>query len=128
MGRPKPTKPYYPRPSSRKPEYWWTHNGYIAGNVWVDGKKIRVRQYRWIMENALGRKLKRNEHVHHINGIKSDNRLENLQVMTATDHCRMTRLAMPSNKGRKLKISAEGRAKRAKNLNDWRARKKAERV
>jgi hypothetical protein len=32
------------------------------------------------MENKLGRKLQRHESVHHINGIRNDNRLENLEL------------------------------------------------
>ena len=38
------------------------------------------------MEQHLGRKLDRNEQVHHINGDCRDNRIENLQVLTNSEH------------------------------------------
>ncbi len=53
------------------------------------GGYIRVghkRQHRVIMEAFLGRKLERKEHVHHKNGNKSDNRLENLEVLDEAYH------------------------------------------
>lgn len=40
------------------------------------------------MENHIGRKLLRTEHVHHINEIKSDNRLENLSIIDESAHHR----------------------------------------
>lgn len=43
-------------------------------------------EHRLVVEKALGRYLNTDEHVHHINGVKDDNRLENLEVMDATDH------------------------------------------
>jgi hypothetical protein len=40
------------------------------------------------MENHLNRFLDDNEVVHHINGDKLDNRIENLQVMLISEHSR----------------------------------------
>ena len=35
-----------------------------------------------VMEEAVGRILEPNENIHHKNGIRSDNRLENLELWT----------------------------------------------
>lgn len=46
----------------------------------------RVLEHRWVVEQALGRYLAADEQVDHINRNKKDNRLENLQVLSARDH------------------------------------------
>lgn len=51
-------------------------NGYVT--IHVDGK--RQLAHRWVMEQQIGRTLMKNEYVHHRNGVRSDNRPENLEL------------------------------------------------
>ncbi len=52
------------------------NEGYIRVRV---GKGVKG-QHRLVMEEILGRELLEGENVHHINGVRDDNRKENLEL------------------------------------------------
>jgi len=55
--------------------------------ICVNGKEIR--EHRKVMMDMIGRELNPGEVVHHKNGNRRDNRLENLTIMTAGDHAKL---------------------------------------
>jgi len=72
------------RKVARKLEYVKTRDtrsGYIFVRDTARGKA--VQEHRVIMENYLGRRLLRSEVVHHKNGVRDDNRLENLELLAS---------------------------------------------
>lgn len=64
-------------------------------------------EHRYIMEQKLGRYLSKNEHIHHINGIKDDNRIENLELVNGHTHNLITmmesRIKTLENENKELK-------------------------
>ena len=61
------------------------HNGYI--NIFKPEHKNSssngyIQEHRLIMSEYLDRPLKKGENVHHVNGVRDDNRIENLELWT----------------------------------------------
>lgn len=59
----------------------------LDSNGYPTFKSKRVHRYK--MEAFLGRKLLTDEHVHHKNGNKKDFRIDNLEVLSASEHHRL---------------------------------------
>lgn len=65
------------------------HNGYWMVSVpredrWLVGGERKVAEHRVIMARHLGRPLHPDESVHHRNGVRTDNRLENLELWSSS--------------------------------------------
>lgn len=79
----------------------WTGVGSITPEgyhrITVAGKGS-IYEHRHVMEENLQRRLSTSEHVHHLNGDKLDNRLENLEITTLYEHPRLHKIDTWSRK------------------------------
>lgn len=72
----------------------------------TNDKGVKVQEHRLVMEAYLGRKLRNDEVVHHINHNKLDNRVENLRVMSNEEHMALhQRERTPDEKRRASKLT-----------------------
>lgn len=58
-------------------------HGYVK--IFVPGRG-QVLEHRYVMEQHLGRPLHPDEHIHHLNRDKTDNRIENLVLTSNSEH------------------------------------------
>lgn len=64
----------------------WRKNGYLFSS------KTKNYLHRELFEKHIGRKLNKSEVIHHKNHNKNDNRVENLELMTASAHAKHHRM------------------------------------
>ncbi len=82
MGTPKGTVPW----NAGTGKGWTDKRGYRWIYLTENGRRRAKREHRHIMEQHIGRKLRPEEIVHHVNGITSDNRIENLELREWSEH------------------------------------------
>jgi hypothetical protein len=75
-------RPGYKNPAWKGGRYI-DNDGYVR--IWIGDDKYAY-EHKQIVEKALGRKLTKNERVHHINENRSDNRNRNLLVCSTGYH------------------------------------------
>ena len=70
--------PHHPPPANRRPDgsKFVSESGY----VWVKVQGVHKTEHKHVMEQHLGRPLVDRENVHHLNGVRDDNRIENLEL------------------------------------------------
>ncbi len=78
----KMTLPIYPNRTDDAKRGWMS-NGYRFLSTSERGE---IAEHRYLMEKYLGRVLDVDEIVHHKNGIKTDNRFENLEIVARGAH------------------------------------------
>lgn len=61
---------------------------------WDNHNRKWIYEHREVMEIYLGRKLKSNEHIHHIDENPKNNNISNLKIVSPEEHVRIHKPAL----------------------------------
>ena len=82
----------------------WKGGCYISKDGYIihciNGKD--VPEHRIVMENHLGRKLKSEEIIHHIDKDHGNNNIDNLQIVTRSEHMKLHREELDNSRNFKI--------------------------
>jgi hypothetical protein len=70
---------------TKKFKKWSNSNGYMVTSILENGRLRFVRQHRLLAESFIPN-IEQKKDVNHINGIKNDNRLENIEWATRSEN------------------------------------------
>lgn len=92
---------------------WWTNGkGYAEGRL----EGARIKRHRLVAQEGIGRPLLPTEDVHHKNGDKLDNTLDNLEVVDHGAHARLHNGERVYKRGYKLNLSDAERKARSERM------------
>jgi hypothetical protein len=103
--------------------------GYVEAS-WAFG--VRMLEHRLVMARKMGRLLESHELVHHINGVKTDNRITNLELITPHGHRATEQLVSDYRNLKAMYVELEAKYKIAlakhKELSDTKTLEEAEQI
>ena len=94
------------------------HGGYFQISIYIQENKIKkYSSHRFVYECFYGL-IEKNKQINHINSVRVDNRIKNLEVVSASENCKKSRsqqrdwfLSQKSKKGNSRKFDNKKRNK-----------------
>ena len=80
------SRPCYFKHNTGKNHWLWKGGVKKNSDGYLRDSKTDQYVHRKTVERFIGRKLRKDEVIHHINGDVTDNRIENLQILTNSHH------------------------------------------